>query len=172
MIRAFPVPRTFWTSSLLTAEVAELLRPNSLGTTLIITVGNDFRSDDGVGPYIAGKCPKLKAGYRLLNAKDQPENIIDQAIAARPAKVILIDGADFRGQPGEARIVKKAEIPQQTLSTHIFPLNIIAEMIEKEVGAPVWFLGVQAKNLEFGEKLSEEVAATAEEIIKYLNEGE
>ncbi|MBN2058126.1 MAG: hydrogenase 3 maturation endopeptidase HyCI [Candidatus Saganbacteria bacterium] len=155
---------------MLTAEVKQALTPATTGITLIITVGNTLRSDDGVGPYIAEGCSRLKAGLALLDVGDKPENGIDQAVNSKASKVVFIDAADFGGHVGEARLVPKEQIPQTSLSTHTFPLPVIAKMIEEDAKAKVLFLGIQPAKVELGEGLNKKVRATGDEIIALLKE--
>lgn len=155
---------------MLTAEIKEALLPKDHGITLIITVGNSFRKDDGVGTFIAKNCLKLINGLVLLDAGDKPENIIDKAIALKPFRAVIIDAANFNGQVGEARVIDHNHIPASTLSTHTFPLPVVAKMIEEDARAQVIFLGIQPAKIELGEGLSEAVKSTAEEIIKLITE--
>lgn len=155
---------------MLTADVKQALTPTTDGTTLIITVGNSLRSDDGVGPYIASKIKQLKNGLTLLDAGDKPENIVGAAVKLSPKKAVIIDAAVFGGQVGEARLIDKERIPQTTLSTHTFPLPVIARMVEEDSGAQVLFLGIQPAKVELGEELHEKVKACADEIISLLSE--
>ncbi|MFH1683939.1 MAG: hydrogenase 3 maturation endopeptidase HyCI [Candidatus Margulisiibacteriota bacterium] len=156
---------------MLTAEVKQALTPAEQGTTLIITVGNSLRSDDGVGPFIAAGIKELKTGLALLDAGDKPENIIDEAVKQSPKKAVIIDAAVFGGQVGEARLIDKEHIPQTTLSTHTFPLPVIAKIVEEDTKAQVFFIGIQPAKVELGEGLHEKVRATADEIIKIISEG-
>lgn len=137
---------------------------------MIITVGNPLRSDDGVGPYVAGRFEAVSPKTVLLDAGDKPENVLDRAIEIKPAKVIIIDAADFGGRAGEARVIPEELIPQAALSTHAFPLPIISRVLAQDTGAQVVFLGVQPKSCELKEGLSEEVRQTAEEIIGSLGD--
>ena len=169
MTPVFPAPPTFWTSSLLTADIITALRPEADGTTLLITVGNPLRADDGVGPYIAERFKEGQKGLILLDAGEKPENIIDKAVAAAPKKVVILDAADFSGKTGEARIIAGEHIPDTTLSTHTFPLKVIARMLKEDTGARVLFLGIQPKSAELGGKMCDEVKMTADEVIKIIN---
>ncbi|OGC08305.1 hydrogenase maturation peptidase HycI [candidate division WOR-1 bacterium RIFOXYD2_FULL_36_8] len=160
-------------SNLLTAEIKDLFSKSNKGLTLLITVGNDLRGDDGVGPYIYERTAEKgfldsKPRFYLLNAFDKPENIIDEAVKLAPSKVIIIDAADFGGEAGEARIIEKENIPQTTLSTHTFPLPVIAKILEEDTGAEVFFLGIQPQNIELGNGLSDAVKKTAKEIISCM----
>jgi hydrogenase 3 maturation protease len=135
---------------------------------LIITIGNSLRGDDGVGPYIASKLKNLPKGFILLDAGDRPEDIITGAVDCRPARTIIIDAADFGGIPGEARFIPDNAIPQTPLSTHSFPLPVITSILRQDTGSEVRFLGIQAEFLGFGEVISPEVLAAADEIIALI----
>lgn len=154
---------------MLTAEIEELLRPGRKGTTLIITVGNSLRCDDGVGPYIAGKIKGPKTNLVVLNVGDKPENALDKAILIGPQKTVIIDAADFGGKIGEIRIIDIEHVPETTLSTHLFPLKIIARILKEDTGSGVFFLGVQPGKMHLGEGLSKPVRLAADKIVKSLN---
>ena len=165
MILVFLVQPTFL---MLSSSVAKLFETD--GTTLIIAVGNTLRHDDGVGPYIAEQLRNSKFevldNVQIINVEEKPERAIDEAARVKPAKTIIIDAADFGGKVGEVRIIDIEDIPATTLSTHTFPLPIIAKIIEEDSKAPVYFLGVQPARMDLGEGLSCEVLKTAEEVIK------
>lgn len=154
---------------MLTAELQKALKPPKKGITLIITVGNDLRADDGIGNYIALNCKLQTAKLKIINAEDKPENIIDEAVAMKPSKVVIIDAADFNGKPGEARIFGEDSINSATISTHMFPLGAVAKIIKKDTGAEVFFLGIQPKSVALGEGFSVEVKKAADELIELIN---
>ena len=136
---------------------------------LIVTVGNPLRSDDGVGPYIAEHIKPERRGFLFLNAEDKPANIIDDAVKLKPYKIIIIDAADFGANPGDIRIIPEDMIPQNTLSTHSFPIPVISSIIRQDTGAEIVFLGIQAKSLKLGEEMSREVHSAADRILEYIN---
>lgn len=152
---------------MLTSEITELFNP-AAGITLVITVGNPLRSDDGAGPYIAGKIASPRENIIVMNAGDRPENIIDKAVELKPFQTIIIDAADFGGVPGEMRIIPEHAIPDKPLSTHSFPLRIISRLLAEDTGSEVFFLGIQPESMVFGEGLSPKVRGAAEEIIKLI----
>ncbi len=157
---------------MLPSEVRQALLPASEGVTLVITVGNTLRSDDGAGPCIAGAIVEPRRGVRILDAADRPENCIDEAVECRPAKTVIIDAADFQGTPGEVRLIPEDLIPAAPLSTHSFPLPVIAKILAEETGSRVYFIGIQPKSVDFGETLSPEVSAAVLEIIRLLGKKE
>lgn len=167
MTRVFPVLLIFSMSNLLTADIIRLFYPQAKDT-LIITVGNHLRSDDGVGPYIAD-CYKEKGSFTLIDAGFSPERIIEQAKELFPKKIIVIDAANFGGIPGESRIIPQETLEEVSLSTHTIPMSVIARLISEDTGAEVFFLGIQPKTVNFGEGLSPEVKKTADVIVKLLN---
>lgn len=149
---------------MLTADLKNVLQT----TDLIVTVGNELRSDDAVGPYIFEKCQMSNIKCPIINAGNKPENIIEEAVAKKPKKIVIIDAADFGGKPGEARMISNEHIPETTLSTHAFPLKVIAKIIEDNANVQIDFLGIQPKDVGLGEGLSSEIKQTADEIIKIL----
>jgi len=155
-------------SKMLTAEIRDLFTPSKKGPLLVITIGNSFRSDDGVGLYIARKINTCKKNVIILDAGNKPESIIDKVIQTKPGKVIIIDAANFGGMAGEIRLIEKNDIADTSLSTHSFPLNIIARIIEEDTGADVSFLGIQPKSVQLTEGLSKPVKRAAEKIISCI----
>ncbi|HMK55084.1 MAG TPA: hydrogenase 3 maturation endopeptidase HyCI [Dissulfurispiraceae bacterium] len=151
------------------SDLAALFSPPDSGIVLIITVGNEYRSDDGVGPYIAGGLKNPLSHIAILNAGERPENIVFKAIELNPSTAVIIDAANFGGRPGEARIIPESSVPDCIHSTHNFPLNIVSRLIAEDTGAKVWFVGIQYESIAFGEGLSAEVRASADEIIKMIS---
>ena len=137
------------------------------GTNLVITAGNSFRSDDGVGPYLYALLKECE-GLSVIDAGYTPENIVDEAIEVNPDYIIVIDAADFQGRPGEIRVVDDALIPTSTLSTHAIPLNVITRLIEESSGATTVFIGIQARSVVMGEGLSPEVKAAADVLAQEI----
>ncbi|MDO8804823.1 MAG: hydrogenase maturation protease [Elusimicrobiota bacterium] len=155
-------------SNTLTAEALSALAPGERGETLVITVGNPFRCDDGVGPFIGGRLLGRRLGFRLINAFDRPESAVDEAVGIKPAKVIFIDAADFGGLPGEVKVIAVRSIPESSLSTHSIPLSVVAGIIGEDTRAQTVFLGIQTRNTGYGEELSPEVEASARLILGCL----
>ncbi|OGX14138.1 MAG: hydrogenase maturation peptidase HycI [Omnitrophica bacterium RIFOXYB12_FULL_50_7] len=152
-------------SNLLTGDVLAVLNSGS-GAPLFLTVGNLFRSDDGVGPYLASRLVVLPV--RIVNAGHTPENIIDEVVGHKPSRIIILDAADFGGRPGEVRVIPEEAIPETTLTTHRVPMNVISRLIKDDTGAKVVFLGIQPKTVSLGEGLTPEVQAAADEIIETI----
>jgi len=142
---------------------------NSLIPFYSITVGNEYRSDDGVGPYIADRVKNPLDHIAILNAGERPENIIFKAIELKPSATVIVDAANFGGRPGEARIIPDSSVQVCIHSMHNFPLNIVSRLIAEDTGSKVIFLGIQFESMQYGKNLSAEVRAAADEIIKMIS---
>ena len=168
MIHVFPARHIFLMSNILTVDITELLK-SIPGSNLIITVGNSFRSDDGVGPYLGAKLKRIK-GLKVITAGINPENIIDEVIDLKPKRIFIFDAADFHAKAGQVRIIPKESIPESTLSTHAIPLNVITELIASSIDTSIYFIAIQAKSFDMGEGLSDEVKTSADEIIALIEQ--
>ncbi len=166
MTHVFPARHIFLMSNMLTADIIEVLK-SIPGSNLIITVGNSFRSDDGVGPYL-GKSLKLIKGLKVIDAGINPENIIDEVIDLKPKRILIFDAADFKAKAGQVRIIPKECIPETTISTHAIPLNVITELISSTIDTSIIFIGIQAKSFDMGDGLSDEVKISADEIVEII----
>lgn len=151
----------------MTGEARELLQLPE-GSSVVVTIGNSLRGDDGAGPYIA---ERLCTSERLavFDAGTTPENYINKIIALSPACVLFIDAADFKGAAGEIRRIGRDEISDYAISTHSFPLRAVWEMIALSADAEIRLLGIQPLDVRLKEGLSDEVRRAADEIIAFLN---
>jgi len=136
---------------------------------VLIGVGNPLRGDDGVGVRIIEQMQATQLpDVMLLNTETVPEAFTGKVIEYRPTHVLLLDASNFRGEPGEARLIESSRIGGQAVSTHSLPLTIFVSYIEKTLGIRVLLLGVQPKVAEFYAEMSEEVAEAAEKISRLL----
>ncbi len=168
MIPVFLVPHTFSMLSL-SADIIKILSFDR-DLAVILTVGNPLRSDDGVGPYIASQLASTKT-LMIVDAGYSPENTIEDIVSFKPKRILVIDAADFRGRPGEARLIDSKHIPDTTLSTHSIPLPVITSILIDDTGAEVDFLGIQPKSLAMGEGLSKEIIETADRLVLNIKKG-
>ncbi|MEM2994692.1 MAG: hydrogenase maturation peptidase HycI [Candidatus Bathyarchaeia archaeon] len=137
----------------------------------ILGVGNPMRGDDALGieilKLLKNKVPK---NVKLMNCETMPENFTGKIRRFKPSHVLLIDAAHFGAKTGEAKLFMPKEISGLVLSTHAMPISLLAETIQKSVGASVMLLGIQPKTVNFGEKLSPETQKAIEETAKIIVE--
>ncbi len=158
-------------SPLLDGKLREVLQPLRGKKTVLVAVGNPLRRDDGVGMYIGERvAQRALPPFSVVLAGFTPERVFEDILREQPAKVVFIDAASFGGEPGEVRVLSEDEIIATTLSTHTFPLPILARMITKEAGCPVFFVGIQPQDVSFGEGLTGRVQEAAQALIAYLEE--
>lgn len=156
-------------SNSLTDEIRSILDP-AVEARIVLTAGNTFRSDDGIGPWIAEQL--IVAGNTdVVDAGQNPENVIDDVIERKPKRLILIDAADFGGDVGEVRLIPEELIPETTLSTHMIPLNVVTRIIGDATGCETFFLGIQAVSFDLGEGICEPVLQAGHELVGLLNSG-
>ncbi|MBN2145579.1 MAG: hydrogenase maturation peptidase HycI [Candidatus Aureabacteria bacterium] len=138
------------------------------GCLVILTVGNTLRSDDGAGPYMASKLHSA-SNVKIIDGGMHPENSIEQITAWKPSIILIIDAADFGGGAGEVRIIESEAIPENSLSTHAISLKVIAKILNDDIGAKIIFIGIQPKDVSFGEGLSPEVKTASDELVEWMN---
>jgi len=152
----------------LSAEIGAAIAPR--GTTLLITVGNPLRADDGLGPFVGERVTFRSPECRVINAYTTPENIAQSVIDLKPDKIILLDAARFGGRPGELKVIALDLIDRHTtLSTHSFPLGVTFSVVREDTGAELVVLGVEPGSVEFAEGLTPEVKKSALSLIGYFN---
>lgn len=136
---------------------------------VILGIGNPLRKDDDLGSEILktlkGKVPK---NVKLIECQTTPENFTGKMKQFKPSHVMMVDAAHFKAEPGEARLLPPEKISGVALSTHAMPLYMLAEIIQKSTDAKVMLLGVQPKNVDFGEELTPEIQKAAGKIAKVL----
>jgi len=154
--------------SSLSAEIGAAIAPR--GRTLLITIGNPLRADDGVGPFVGEQVRFKVPERRVINAYTTPENIAQSAIDFKPDKIILLDAARFGGRPGELKIIPLELISQHAvISTHSFPLSVTFSVVREDTGAELVAVGVEPGSMEFEEGLTPAVKESALSLIEYFN---
>ena len=134
----------------------------------LLCVGNDLNGDDGVGPFLYNKIQNLaNPNLQILDARTVPENFVGPIQEFKPDVVLVIDAADFGGTPGEMRFIPPQQIANFSISTHGMNLGLIEKSLGKE-GIEVVFLGIQPKQTEIGEGLSQEVEAAVDKFAEEL----
>ena len=135
------------------------------GRVVVACVGNEWRGDDGAGPFVA-KLLGSTDRVTILDCGETPENYLGVIVRLKPERLVVIDAADFGGRPGEVRVVARNEIGGGGVSTHAARLTILTDYVEAEAGAETFFLAIQPESTEFGRPLGAAVAAAAREVAE------
>jgi hydrogenase 3 maturation protease len=136
---------------------------------VVVGIGNPLRGDDGAGVKIIELVQETGLpDVMLLNTETVPEAFTGKVTEYKPTHVLLLDAANFHGEPGEVKLIESSRIGGQAVSTHSLPLTIFISYIEKTLDVKVLLLGVQPRNIEFYSEMSSEVAETAERVAALL----
>jgi hydrogenase 3 maturation protease len=139
---------------------------------VVAGIGNPIRCDDYVGLKIIedmqGRVPE---NVQLLECETVPESFLLDIEEFSPTHVLLVDAAILGLNPGEVRLVAAEKVVDfSAVTTHVLPLRVFCEYVNKVTGAKIGLLLIEPKCMEFSEGLSKEVKATAESLTKVLLE--
>jgi len=126
----------------------------------VIGVGNELRSDDALGVYLAralksytDTCEHVLA----LEAGLAPENFCGTLRRFRPDLVILIDAAQMGEEPGTVQMLDLQSAVSLTISAHDPSFQLFAKYLDAELGCELAILGVQVADLSFDAPISHPV---------------
>ena len=137
---------------------------------VVAGIGNPIRRDDFVGVKIVQDLQgKVSEKVYLIECETVPESFIQPIIEFNPTHILLVDAAVLGLEPGNARLIKPEQLAMfPAFSTHALPLRIFCEYLAKTTMAEIALLLIEPKNAEFGEGLTPEVKASAQEIVNVL----
>jgi len=143
------------------------LAPCLSGQVYWLGIGNAQRGDDGAGPALIARL--VGQGWKAADAGVAPENHLEIVVASHPETLLLVDAADWGGQPGQVRLLSCRQLESGGLSTHALSLDLAAAYwAERLPGLRIHLLAVQPASLEWGAALSPAVAETVEGLAQYL----
>ncbi len=137
---------------------------------VIVGVGNPIREDDNVGlKILQGLHGKLSEDVLLLECEMVPEGYLLDIEDFKPTHVLLVDSAVLGRKPGDADLVKVNEVAAfSAVSSHMLPLRLFCEYVEKSTGAKISLLLVEPKSMGFCEELTPELQAAAAKLTDML----
>jgi hydrogenase 3 maturation protease len=139
------------------------------GRIVIACIGNQWRGDDGVGPFVASLV-RASERVRVIDCGETPENYLGVIARMKPEKVVVVDAADFGGKPGEIKTVARSEIAGGSPSTHMPRLTLFTDFVEAQTGAETFFVAVQPERLEFGEAIRPAVESGGRALADMINQ--
>ncbi|MFC1709796.1 hydrogenase maturation peptidase HycI [Candidatus Omnitrophota bacterium] len=127
------------------------------GKILIVGIGNQLRSDDCFGPALISRIQgRVNAG--CLDTGSSPENYIGKIVKLQPEIILFVDALSMDEPVGTVKLIKEDQIPVYGFSTHNMSPKLMIEHIKSQLNVKIYMLGVEPKDLEFGEKISNEVS--------------
>ncbi|MFQ5583503.1 MAG: hydrogenase maturation protease [Calditrichia bacterium] len=143
---------------------------------LVIGIGNEFRSDDGIGPFIIRKLRRYKLpAVTLLEMSGEGSALMDAWKDF--SRVYIFDAVKSGVQPGTVFRFNALEekIPQYffNYSTHNFSLAEAIELGRVLENLPPYLIvyGIEGENFGEGKHLSEKVKKAAGTVIGDFLEG-
>ena len=138
---------------------------------LVIGAGNDFRSDDAVGPVAAKKIFQIfPEQVKLIKSISDSTHLIEEW--KKYKYVYFIDAIRSGARPGTVfrYDALEEEIPEEIvsdISTHSFNLKDTIELGRKLGRLPenLIIFGIEGKNFEYGTEFSDEIKPAIGSII-------
>ena len=138
---------------------------------IVLGIGNELKSDDGVGPYIISKLKEENMENKnllFIDSKTVPENFTGKIKKENPTHLIIVDACLMDCQPGEMKIVNKYDFASIGISTHSMSLSFFVRYLERDRNFNIIFVGIEPETMEMGEKPTPKVQKAAEDFIDIL----
>jgi hydrogenase maturation protease len=136
---------------------------------VVIGVGNEYRRDDGVGPYVLGELERQGVpGVALALSDGEPTQLFD-AWAGLPLAVVVDAVLCEPSRPGHVhRTTLSTPLQASVSSTHGLGIPEAVRLAEALDRAPQRLVvyAVEAADIGFGVGLSDEVARAVPEVIR------
>lgn len=137
------------------------------GRVVVLGVGNVLKSDDAAGPAVAESL-RVRFPDRVFDAGQAPENFSGPVRRAKPDTILLIDAADFGGEPGEIRVASGNDVGGLMLGTHAPPLSMLMRLLSDDTEADVYIVAIQAVSTALGDTMCPEVRRAVDELSDNL----
>lgn len=125
----------------------------------LVGLGNPWRRDDGVGPWLAESL--AGSGYLVFNVEDVLENHVFDIAGTGVRNVIIMDAAAADLEPGAVFFEPLDGLEEPVgASTHKLALGLCGRILEAH-GKRAFLLGIVPADLDFGRGLTPEVATAA-----------
>jgi hydrogenase 3 maturation protease len=142
----------------------------------ILGVGSEFRADDAAGMLVAESIEKGHKKQETRNKRQEtklkvffgataPENLTGEIIKFKPTHIIVADTADIKEKPGTILLLKDEDLGEGvSFSTHKLPPKVMIDYLGKKLKCSIMLLGIQPKNLSFGNAVSKEIKSSVKDV--------
>ena len=144
---------------------------NDFEKLIILGVGNELKSDDGVGPFIIKNLmdENIESDRLLLiDSGTVPENFTGKIRKENPSHVIIVDACLMGCRPGDIRIVDKDDFTNIGISTHSMSLSYFVKYLERDTDFKIIFVGIEPETMDWGANPTENVEKAAFDFIKII----
>jgi hydrogenase 3 maturation protease len=146
------------------------LEPLRSSKVLILGIGNVIKGDDGAGPAVCEKLKTVKIRAEVIDVGTVPENYIGPIIKRSPENLLIVDATDFGATPGSIRMFETGDLNSYAFTTHTLSPHLFVDMIHKEIDVEVYLIGIQPRQVELGQSLSEDVKRGVDVLCRCLEE--
>lgn len=146
---------------------------NDCEKLIVLGVGNELKSDDGVGPYIIKKLKEENIENKnliFLDAETVPENFTGKIRKEKPTHLIIVDACLMDSHPGDMQIVNKYEFANIGISTHSMSLSFFVRYLEKDTEFRIIFVGIEPESMDYADNPTPKVEDAANEFVNILKE--
>ena len=157
------------------SELRDFLKERLAGTKrlAILGVGSVLRGDDAAGILIVERLMEAFPQEAYPNlciyaGGTAPENFSGNLRLFAPDHLLIVDAADAGAEPGSIVDIPRVEIGGPSFSSHMLPLKIMVDYLINETCTNVTMLGLQYKDIGFGEDLSPEMREAVDELTDAL----
>lgn len=81
-----------------------------------------------------------------------------------------MDAVDFGAPPGTVQLLDAGSIAAMSLSTHSLSLHLFVDMVRRETGAAIVFIGIQPESIALGGKMSPAVEQGVDALVSVLRD--
>lgn len=140
---------------------------------IVLGVGNELKSDDGVGPFIIKKLQFENIENEniiFIDGKTVPENFTGKIRKEKPTHLIIVDACLMDEEPGTMKIVNKYDFASIGISTHSMSLSFFVRYLERDTEFRIIFVGIEPESMDYADNPTAKVAKAADEFVNILKE--
>jgi hydrogenase 3 maturation protease len=139
----------------------------------VLGAGSELRGDDGAGPLLVQELRKrtskrCSGTIQTFDGGTAPENLTGAIRDFCPSHLIIIDTSELGRLPGTVAVIPPESIRTTAFSTHILPLSILVNYLERSIACKVIVIGIQPKSLQLQAPLSPEVHSAITELVTFI----
>ena len=138
---------------------------------IILGVGNELKSDDGIGPFIISRLKKENLendNLLLIDAQTVPENFTGKIRKENPTHIIIVDACLMNSNPGDMQIVDKDDFASIGISTHSMSLSFFVKYLQQDCDFRIIFVGIEPESMDYADNPTVKVEEAANEFINIL----
>ena len=137
------------------------------GRTVFVGIGNELRSDDGIGPLVIERL-RDRIDCPCINAGQVPENSFGAIVKEQPDTVVIIDAVQLFMKPGAYQLLTEEDILKTGFSTHTLSPAVFMQYLREASDADVYLLGVQPRSTELGQGLTAPLEDSLDELVNLI----